>query len=329
MNEQNVMQIEWHQIELKYERLRIVDARFQARLMASLVTDGQQRPVLVVESCQRSSEQRYVLIDGYVRVSALRRLGHDTVDATVLATGEVDALLFAHRLDGQRSRSMLEQAWLLGELVEGHARTQAMLARELGRTKSWVSRRLALVRVLPDQVQEAVRLGRIPAHGAMKYLVPLARANTAGAIQLVERLGKEPVTVRQLERLYGAWRAGDHEQRQRILSEPRLFLKTIEELERHPDEGLPGSVLPATMGVKEHAQALLVQLRVIRAACRRVAGHLDAGALGVGGGVLGDVRHAFADARQAFAGISARLDIEEEQTHAGSGHTFSDLSACA
>lgn len=329
MNEPNVMQIEWHQIELKYERLRIVDARFQARIMASLVTDGQQRPVLVVEVRETSSEQPYVLIDGYVRVVALRRLGRDTVEATVLATGEVDALVFAHRLDGQRTRSVIEDAWLLRELVEGHARTQAMLARELGRTKSWVSRRLALVRVLPDEVQEAVRSGRIPAHAAMKYLVPLARANTAGAIELVERLGKEPVTVRQIERLYAAWCAGDAAQRERILAEPRLLLKTIEELERHDDEGLPASVLPGTMGAKEHAQALLGQLRVIRAACRRAGGHLDAGALGVGVVVLGDVRRTFAEARQAFAVIAARLDTEEEQMHAGSGHAFGNLSACA
>ena len=329
MNEQNVMQIEWHQIELKYARLRIVDARFQARLLASLVTDGQQRPVLVVESHETTSERRYVLIDGYVRVAALRRLGRDTVEATVLPTGEVEALLFAHRLDGQRPRAVLEEAWLLRELVEGHARTQALLAQELGRTRSWVSRRLALVRVLPDAVQEAVRTGHIPAHSAMKYLVPLARANTAGAIELVERLGKAPVTVRQLERLYQAWRAGDAAQRQRILAEPRLFLKTIEELERHDGEGLPASGLPGTMGAREHAQALLGQLRVMRAACRRAGDHLDAGALGVGGVVRGDVRRAFAEARQAFAVIAARLDAEEEQRHAGSRHPFGHLSAGA
>jgi len=178
-------------------------------------------------------------------------------------------------------------------------------------------------------VQEAVRSGRIPAHGAMKALVPLARANSAGATQLVERLGTEPVTVRQLERLYQAWRAGDTEQRARILAEPRLFLKTIEELERHDGDGLPVSGLPQTLGAKEHAHSLLGQLRVIRTACGRAGGHLDAGALGVGTVVLGDVRRAFADARQAFAVLSARFDTEEEQMHAGSRHPFGNLSAGA
>ena len=323
------MQIEWHQIEFKYAHLHIVDAPFATRLMTSLAADGQQRPVLVVASHQTTDAPGYVLIDGYARVRSLRRLGRDTVEATLLPTGEVEALLFAHRLDGQRPRSVLEQAWLLQELVEGHARSQAMLARELGRTPSWVSRRLALVRVLPDAVQEAVRAGRIPAHGAMKYLVPLARANTAGATELVERLGTQPVTVRQLERLYTAWRVGDAEQRTRIVAEPRLCLKTIEELERHDGDGLSASGLPGAMGAQQHAHALLGQLRAIAAACRRVGDHLEAGALGAGGVVLDDIRHAFARARHRFAAIVARLDGEQGNSHAGSGHAFGNLSAGA
>ena len=41
---------------------------------------------------------------------------------------------------------------------------------------SWVSRRLALVHELPEAIQERVRRGEVGAHGAAKYLVPLARA---------------------------------------------------------------------------------------------------------------------------------------------------------
>ena len=67
------MQIEWHQIELKYERLRIVDARFQARLMASLVTDGQQRPV---DECRRDAARNrrwYCRRRGACRIRLARR----------------------------------------------------------------------------------------------------------------------------------------------------------------------------------------------------------------------------------------------------------------
>ena len=300
------MQIEWHQIEQKYAQLRIVDDPYVARLMASLAVDGQRRPVLVVRS--GGAEERYVLIDGYARVRALQRLGHDTVDATVLPIGEVEALLLAYRLDAQRGRSLFEEAWLLRELVEGHAKSLSALARELGRTVSWVSRRLALVGTLPQEVQEAVRLGRIPAHAAMRCLVPLARANRAGAARLVEHLGNEPVTVRQLERIYEAWRTGDAEQRERILAAPRLFLKTALELEREQAEQMPVEPGSAPMGAREHAQAVLRQLGVIRAASRTSCIHLDAGAIAAGGVLSGDVRRAFAQARHAFASVTARLD---------------------
>jgi hypothetical protein len=51
------------------------------------------------------------------------------------------------------------------------------------RSVSWVSRRLGLVTDLPPAVQEQVRLSAIGAHAAMKYLVPLARANASAAQQ--------------------------------------------------------------------------------------------------------------------------------------------------
>ena len=40
---------------------------------------------------------------------------------------------------------------------------------------SWVSRRLALVELLPEAIQQQVREGKIAAQVAMKFLVPVAR----------------------------------------------------------------------------------------------------------------------------------------------------------
>ena len=44
------MELELHQLEMKYERLRIVDLGRQARLVASLTEHGQQNPVLVTSA---------------------------------------------------------------------------------------------------------------------------------------------------------------------------------------------------------------------------------------------------------------------------------------
>jgi hypothetical protein len=71
--------------------------------------------------------------------------------------------------------SALEQGWLLSELEQRFGYSLDELARRFDRSSSWVSRRLALVELLPGAVQRRVREGSITAQIAMKYLVPVAR----------------------------------------------------------------------------------------------------------------------------------------------------------
>jgi hypothetical protein len=54
------MQLEFHQLDLRYRELRVVDRERDARLLASLAGIGQKTPVLVV----LVADDRYVLIDG-------------------------------------------------------------------------------------------------------------------------------------------------------------------------------------------------------------------------------------------------------------------------
>jgi ParB-like chromosome segregation protein Spo0J len=96
------------------------------------------------------------LIDGYARVRALRELGSDKVAACELAVSVEQALVLAHALASSRPRTALEEGWLLRELAESHGRDLRELAVMLDRSVSWVSRRLGLVRALPEKVQEAV-----------------------------------------------------------------------------------------------------------------------------------------------------------------------------
>jgi len=222
------MELELHRIALTYKRLHRRDARRAAQLVVSICEQGQQSPVVVVE--QAGQPGRYVLIDGYQRVAALHKLGQDTVSAVVLALDEVEALCLAHRLEGAQRRCALEQGWLLSELVERHGVSQVKLGLLLGHSSSWISRRLALVHDLPDQAQELVREGRLCPHGAMRHLVPLARAKGKDCERLVERLGEATtlVTARQLGRLVLAWRSANAAERRRIVQQPLLYLRAEE-----------------------------------------------------------------------------------------------------
>lgn len=224
--------VELHVLDRRYAGLRARDAGRQARLVAAISAEGQRTPVLVV----RGEAGRFVLIDGFARVAALETLARDVVDAAVLDLPEADALVLGHRLETARRRTALEEGWLILVLIEVHGRRPKELALGFQKTPSWVSRRLALVRSLPESVQDAVRAGRISVHGAEKYLVPLARANAGQCGRLVERLGETRPTVRQLGRVYAAWRSADAETRARIVDNPALYLAVEEALVTPPDE---------------------------------------------------------------------------------------------
>lgn len=77
------MQIELSQLDRRYESLRMRSAVRERRLLASLAELGQQTPVVIVRDATRP-----VLVDGYKRVRALVRLGHDTVEAIEWELGE-------------------------------------------------------------------------------------------------------------------------------------------------------------------------------------------------------------------------------------------------
>jgi ParB family chromosome partitioning protein len=226
------VELEFHQIAMKYEGLRISMPGFQARLMASLAEEGQLNPVLVVEA----ESEGYVLIDGYHRVSALRALGRDTVETMVLPLCESAALIFRHCQENAHKRSALEDGWLLVDLVDVHGMSQAELSRRLQRSESWVSRRVSLVRELPESAQELVRRGKLCGDAAMKYLVPLSRGKRSHCEELVGNLEGRRTSARELERIYMSWKSGDAEQRKRVITNPQLFLKTAEELKSEPDK---------------------------------------------------------------------------------------------
>jgi ParB-like chromosome segregation protein Spo0J len=110
------MQLEFHQLDLRWEHLRVREPHRQHRLLASLAESGQQTPIVVVVS--QDNSQRYLVIDGYKRIAALEQLGRDTVDATTWAMSEAEALVLSRSLRFSPQESALEQGWLLVEMEQ-------------------------------------------------------------------------------------------------------------------------------------------------------------------------------------------------------------------
>jgi ParB family chromosome partitioning protein len=222
------MQLEFHQLERRWEHLRVREPHRQRQLTGSLAEGGQQTPIIVVSTGQDSG--RYVVIDGYKRIAALEQLRRDTVEATVWAMSEAEALLLDRSLRFSRQECALEQGWLLSEMEQHFSYSLEELARRFDRSVSWVSRRVALVELLPETIQQQVREGKIAAQAAMKYLVPIARVSTDECELMAAAFARHHCDARQAAQLYAAWREGSHMVRERILSQPELFLKTQRQL---------------------------------------------------------------------------------------------------
>ncbi|MDZ4798890.1 MAG: ParB/RepB/Spo0J family partition protein [Bryobacteraceae bacterium] len=136
------MQLEFHQLDRPCEHLRVHHPDRHHRLIASLADAGQQTPIVVVAA---PNSDRYLVIDGYKRLAALRKLGRDTVDVVVWPMSEAEALILDRSLRLAEQETALEQGWLLAELERRFDYDLEALALRFDKSASWVSRRLALV----------------------------------------------------------------------------------------------------------------------------------------------------------------------------------------
>src|SRR6266513_5865567 len=176
------MQLEFHQLDRRWEHLRVRHPARQRKLLASLADSGQQTPIVVVAA--EGQPDRFVVIDGYKRIAALEQLGRDTAEAVVWPMSEAAAVLLDRSLRLSEHETALEVGWLLTELEQRFGYSLDELARRFDRSVSWVSRRLALVELLPEAIQQQVREGKIPAQVAMRFLVPVARVNVEDCLRM-------------------------------------------------------------------------------------------------------------------------------------------------
>jgi ParB/RepB/Spo0J family partition protein len=254
------MQLEFHQLDRRWEHLRVHHPGRQRRLLASLAESGQQTPIVVVAA--ESQPDRFVVIDGYKRITALRQLGRDTVEAVVWPMSEAAAVLLDRSLRLSEHETALEVGWLLQELEQRFGYGLDELARRFDRSVSWVSRRLALVELLPEAIHQQVREGKILAQVAMKFLVPVARQSLEDCQRMAAIFAQHHCETREAGQLYAAWRKGSPAVRKRILDDPELFFKTQRQAQERAPAGTAAELL----------RDLEMMVAIVNRAHRRLAG---------------------------------------------------------
>ena len=301
------MQLEFHQLDRRWEHLRVREPHRQRHLLASLADSGQQTPIVVVVSAANS--ERYLVIDGHKRVAALQQLGRDTVEAVLWPMSEAEALVLSRSLRFSPPESALEQGWPLAEMEQRFGYSLDQLARRFDRSVSWVSRRLALVELLPEAIQRQVREGQIAAQVAMKYLTPIARVDAEQCERMAAAFVKYHCDTRQAAQLYSAWRQGSRLIRERILAEPELFLKT----QRQPPAAKPAAV-------EQVERDLAMAVAILQRANRRLAGAVAE----MNSAQQEQAQRQIESARRELNRMAERIGKEREPQHAEPGATNRD-----
>lgn len=224
------MQLEFHQLEQRFEHLRASRPDRQRRLLASLAESGEQTPIVVV--ALTGQPESYVVIDGHKRIAALKQLNRDTVEAVVWPMSEAEAVVLDRSMRLSQRETALEEGWLLTEMEERFGYGPQELGRLFDRSVSWVMRRLALVELLPKSIQQQVREGKLSAHVATKYLAAVARVSLDDCLRMADAFAGHRFNTRQASELYKAWREGSPQTRERILHQPELYLKARKQVEQ-------------------------------------------------------------------------------------------------
>jgi ParB-like chromosome segregation protein Spo0J len=201
----------------RYRRYRLPDPEAEADMARSLRRYGQLAPLVV---CVR--DEKPEVLDGFKRLTAARVLSLVTLSVRWLDVDDraAKAALYTLNCTGQRPRDW-EEAWIVHALVRDDGLSQLEVAELLGRHKSWVCRRLALVEQLGEEARADLRLGLLSVTAA-RALVQLPAGNQA---EVLTSMRREQLTATELAgvvELLGA--AASRPQQEYILAQPRQAL---------------------------------------------------------------------------------------------------------
>jgi hypothetical protein len=236
----------------RYRRYRLADPEAEEAMAGSLRRWGQLAPVV---ACVRS--EKLELLDGFKRHAAARQLAGMTLSVRVLEVDEPTAKAAILGLNrGQRATRELEEAWIVQGLVRDDQMTQAEAAHLLGRHKSWVCRRLALLEKLSVAVKEDLRLGLVGPSLA-RQLTRLPTGNQEALLALTRR---EALTAQEVSGVIDLLQGASQEQAAFVLQKPREALARTQGMPqalRDPRLSRAGNWL-----AKHLAQALEALVRV-------------------------------------------------------------------
>jgi ParB/RepB/Spo0J family partition protein len=193
---------------------RLGTGRVEPTMVASLREFGQLSPVVC---CRR--KEVVCLLDGYQRLGAARQINLAGLSVLFLEVDDRQAKAAMYRLNqGTRRIHVLEEAWIIQALVREDGLSQSEVAELLGRHKTWVCRRLALLEKLAPQARQDLQLGLLSVTAARELL----RLPHGNQLELLECMRRESLTTGEIREVVNLLLAcSTREQKDYVLEKPR------------------------------------------------------------------------------------------------------------
>ena len=176
-----------------YQPRKVFDQEALQELSDSIKLHGVFQPIIV-----KKSIHGYEIIAGERRVKASKMAGLDTVPAIVREFDDTEMMEIALLENLQREDlNPFEEANAYVKIMEAKNLTHEELAKVLGKSQSYVTNTIGLLR-LPDNIKELVVNGKL----SMTHARILSKMSDKATIELLaDRIIKENLSVRDLEEI--------------------------------------------------------------------------------------------------------------------------------
>jgi ParB/RepB/Spo0J family partition protein len=175
-----IEEISLSEFDLSLSGMRIMNMTRILQIEKSMRLHGQLQPVVA-----RVHEGGYQIIDGFKRFYAAEDLIMESLQCRLLDIdlSQAKVLLLSYNRPHQ-SMEAWEEAMVLKDLSKTHSLSQSNLAKLTGYSRSWVSRRLALIDKMDEGISSDIMMGVLTSSHA-RALTKLPRGNQGEVARVI------------------------------------------------------------------------------------------------------------------------------------------------
>lgn len=256
-----VQNIEISDLDLRYESYRMRHEGSEKDLLCSILEYGIQEPLEGVDT-----KDGRILLNGFKRYRCAKRLGIGIVPYVSLGNDEAMGIIQLIRISNTKSLTILEQAKLIDELKRAHGMSALEIAKQVGRSKSWVSMRIGIIGEMSETVREWIFAGKFPVYSYMYTLRQFIRMNYAKKEEIdefVNLVSGKKLSIRNIERLAHGYFKGSDDFREQIRNGNISWV--FEQLKETSDHGT----------CNEFERAMLRDLEILQKYMQKVMSRAD------------------------------------------------------